>query len=81
MFDSEKRKVVHEENTLEKFGSTTSAQGPRVFVRGRNDAIYILFGKGIARLDPATFKITMLAESPVHIGCGGDYLDGRIRTH
>ncbi len=78
VFDPVKRKVVHEENMAEKFGSTTSAQGPRVFVRGRNDAIYILFGKGIAQLNPATFKITMLAESPVNVGCGGDYLDGRI---
>jgi hypothetical protein len=78
VFDPEKRKVLHEESTLEKFGTTTSAQGPRVFVRGRNDSIYILFLKGIAQLDPATFKITMLAESPVNVGCGGDYLDGRI---
>jgi hypothetical protein len=78
VFDPEKHKVVHEENTVEKFGSTTSAQGPRVFVRGQGDAIYILFLKGIAQLDSVTFKITMLAESPVQVGCGGDYLDGRI---
>ena len=77
VFDPEKRQVVHEQNTLAEFGSTTSAQCPRVFVRG-DAALYILFLKGIARLDPSTFKITMLAESPVKIGCGGDYLDGRI---
>jgi len=77
-FDPAKRKVLHEENTEEKLGLCTSAQGPRVFVRGRGDAIYALFLKGIARLDSATFKLSMLAESPVRVGCGGDYLDGRI---
>lgn len=78
VFDPEKRKVVHEENTLEKFGSSTSGQGPRVFVRGRKDCIYLLFAKGIARPDPVTLNLTMLAESPVRIGTGGDYFDGRI---
>jgi hypothetical protein len=61
-----------------QFGQTTSQQGPRVFVVSPDGAIYILFVKGIARLDPATFKIAMLAESPVPIGLGGDMLDGRI---
>ena len=37
-----------------------------------------LFVRGIARLDPATFEIRLIAESPVSIGAGGDYLDGRI---
>ena len=39
---------------------------------------YMLFVKGIARVEPGTFEITMLAESPVPIGPGGDYLEGRI---
>ena len=39
---------------------------------------YILFVKGVARLDPKTFDIAWLAQSPVPIGGGGDYLDGRI---
>ena len=38
----------------------------------------MLFAKGIAKVDPKTFAINMLAESPVRIGVGGDYLDGRI---
>jgi streptogramin lyase len=78
VFDPEKRKVIHEENVESQFGQTTSQQGPRVFVVSPDGAIYILFVKGIARLDPATFKIAMLAESPVPIGLGGDMLDGRI---
>jgi hypothetical protein len=78
VFDWGKRKVVHEENASERFSLSTFGQGPRVFVRGRGDAIYLLFLKGIVRLDLATFKLTMVAESPVNIGCGGDYFDGRI---
>ena len=78
VFDPAKRKVVHEENTAAKLGGTNSQQGPRVFVLGPDGTIYMLFVKGIARVDPATFEITMLAESPVPIGPGGDVLDGRI---
>lgn len=78
VFDPANRKLVHQEDTTAQFGATTSHQGPRVFVRGPGNTIYILFVKGIARLDTATFKISMEAESPVRIGFGGDYLDGRI---
>jgi len=78
VFDPAARKIVHEEDTEAAFGSTNSQQGPRVFVTGPQGAIYILFVKGIAQLDPVTFKITMLAKSPVPIGPGGDWLDGRI---
>jgi hypothetical protein len=38
----------------------------------------MLFIKGIARVEPETFEITLLAESPVPVGPGGDYHDGRI---
>ncbi len=78
VFDPAERKVVHEENTEAEFGATISHQGPRVFVLDPDGTIYILFAKGIARLDPTTFDITMLAESPVGIGPGGDILNGRI---
>jgi len=78
VFDPTKRTVVHEKDLQAKYGSTTSQQGPRVFVLGPNNTTYMLFVKGIARVDPATFSITMLAQSPVLIGAGGDILDGRI---
>ena len=78
VFDPTHRKVVHEENTEARFGLTTTQQGPRVFVLGPGKAIYVLFVKGIARVDPATFGITMLAESPVPIGPGGDIHHGSI---
>jgi len=78
VFNPAERKVVHEENTQDRFGLTAMHQGPRVFVVGREGAIYVLFHKGIARLDPAAFEIKLLAESPVPIGQGGAYLHGRI---
>ncbi len=78
VFDPSERKVVHEQDTSETLGNTVSHQGPRVFVRGPEGAVYMLFAKGIARVDPKTFKIELLAESPVPINLGGDCLDGRI---
>lgn len=78
VFDAAERKVIYDEDTNATFGRTNSQQGTRTFVRTPEGAIYILFVKGIAQLDPETFRITMIAESPVPIGPGGDYLDGRI---
>jgi len=77
-FDPARRRVVHEEDTRARFGPTNSQQGPRVFVPGPDGTIYVLFVKGIARVAPGAFRIAMLAESPVPIGPGGDFLDGHI---
>lgn len=78
VFDPVKRAVVHQENLSVKYGNTTSAQSPRIFVSGPNKEIYILFIKGIVRLEPGSYKTTMVAQSPLDINAGGDYLDGRI---
>jgi hypothetical protein len=78
VFDPVAKQVVHEENTEDAFGVTSYQQGPRVFVTGPDGTVYVLFVKGIARIDPATFRIELLAESPVPVGPGGDILDGRI---
>ena len=78
VFDPEKKAVVYEEETEGEFGVTTFQQGPRVFVRARGGEIYVLFVKGIARVDPDTHGVQMLAESPLPVGPGGDILDGRI---
>lgn len=78
VFDPKQRKVVHQQNVQGSFGPTTSQQGPRVFIAAPDGAVYILFVKGVARIDHATFGIAMLAESPVRIQGGGDFLDGRI---
>ncbi len=77
-FDPQKRRVIHELLTGPAYGMTAYQQGPRVFVRGEKDEIYILFLKGIARVEPKTHAIQMVAESPVPIQYGGDYLNGRI---
>ena len=78
VFDPAAREVVHEETIRTRFGRTISQQGPRVFVKGPDGTTYVLFVKGVGRIDPETYEVTMLAESPVPIGPGGDILDGRI---
>ena len=78
VFDPERREIVHRRDVAAEFGPTNFQQGPRTFVKGPKGGIYILFVRGIARLDPETFEIEMLAESPVPIGPGGDILNGRI---
>jgi hypothetical protein len=78
VFDAGKRVVVYERDVDADLGLTTGQQGPRVFVRGPEGEIYVLFVKGIARVDPASYALTMLAQSPVPIDAGGDYLDGRV---
>lgn len=74
------RRVIFERDLTEEFGRTNWQQGPRIFVQGPDDRIFMLFQAGIAEIDTAkhSHEITMLAESPVTIGPGGDYLDGRI---
>lgn len=74
VFDTVARRIVHESDVFQEFGLTVGGQGPRVFVPGKNNAIYILFNKGIAELDQKTFAISLLAESPVPIGMGGAYM-------
>lgn len=52
-------------------------QGPRIFIYGPKGRLFMLFVNGIARLNPKTFDVTMIARPPVPIVAGGDYLDGR----
>jgi len=78
VFDPVKQTIVNQQSTEAAFGLTDYQQGPRVFVRGPKGQIYILFTKGIAIVEPGKFNIRMLAESPVPIDYGGDYLNGRI---
>ena len=78
VFDPVDRKVIHQRELESEFGPTTSQQGPRVFVTAPDGAIFILFTRGVAIVEPDTHEIRMLAESPVPVGPGGDILDGRI---
>jgi hypothetical protein len=34
--------------------------------------------RAIARIEPQQWRIKLLAKSPILLGAGGDYLDGRI---
>jgi len=78
VFDAAKRTIVYKRDLSTDLGLTTGEQGPRIFVCDPQGTVYILFVKGIARVDPATYALTMLAESPVSIDAGGDYLNGRV---
>lgn len=79
VFDPTSREIVHRFDLAESpLGRTVSQQGPRVFVETPEGEVYLLLVKGIARLDKETFEIEMIADSPVPLGNGGDFLDGRI---
>ncbi len=80
VFDPARRKVVYEDDLPAKYGSLSSGgqQGPRVFISGPDKTVYVLMRKAIARLDQDTYQLKILAESPVIIESGGDYLEGRI---
>jgi hypothetical protein len=78
VFDPTSRKVVHQQSIAREFASTVSHQGPRVFVHGPKQEIYALFVRSIARIEPQSWRIKLLAKSPVSLAAGGDYLDGRI---
>ncbi|MCE5240210.1 hypothetical protein LLH23_17240 [bacterium] len=78
VFDPKTRKIVMEKNIEAELGRTSGSQQVRIFIPAPDGKIYLLLNKGIALLNPETFAITMLAQSPVSIGPGGDWLDGRI---
>jgi hypothetical protein len=78
VFDPATRTVVYERDVSADLGPATGQQGPRIFVRGEEGTIYALFVKGITRVNPNSYELTMVAHSPVPIDAGGDYLGGRI---
>lgn len=78
VFDPAQRKLVYQEDPASTLGRTTNQQGPRVFVQGPEGRLYMLFVKGVAEVDLATHQIRLLAPSPIPIGPGGDYFEGRI---
>jgi len=78
VFDPARLAVLHEADTEAEFGLVGYQQGPRKLLAGPDGRLYVLFSKGIARVDPATYQLALLAESPVPIGAGGDIQDGHI---
>ncbi len=78
VFDPAKRKLVHKKDMSDTLGRTCTQQGPRIFVKDDRGATYMLFAKGIAKVDPKTYEVTLVAKSPVGIGPGGSFHAGRI---
>ena len=78
VFDPDSREVLRSECTAESYGLTARQQGPRVFVTTPAGSVYMLFVKGIVRVNPSDHSLTMLAASPVPVSFGGDWLNGRI---
>lgn len=78
VFDPVRREIVYREETALEFGSIFLQQEQRKIVVSPGGRVYVLFRKGIACADPVTFKLGWVAESPVSIDVGGDWLDGRI---
>jgi len=78
VFDPVQRTVLYEEDAGAHLGPTCYQQGPRVFTQGPDGTLYMLFARGVAKVDTALHAVTLLAESPVPIMCGGDILDDRL---
>lgn len=78
VFDPRKRKVIHTLSLSENMAPTLSSQGPRVFVRTTQGDTFMLLAHGIARIDPDTFAVKLVAKSPTPLTAGGDYLDDRL---
>lgn len=78
VFDPLRRTLLHEENLEPKFGLLGYQQGQRKMLMAPDGAIYVLFLKGIARVNINPFTLTWMVDSPVPIHAGGDILDGRI---
>lgn len=74
VFDPKTRRIVN----IRETEPCAYQQGPRVFVIAPDKRVFILFVKSIAVVDPKTFELKLLANSPMPITAGGDYLDGRI---
>jgi hypothetical protein len=78
VFNPSTKSLVYQKDVSGDFGLSASEQGPRVFVADTNGSIYVLFQKGVTLLDPKTFGLKLVAETPVPVEAGGAYLDGRI---
>ncbi len=78
VFDPVNRMIVYQQDVEAVLGRTTSQQSPRIFVKGPDHEIYLLFVKGIVKVEPDSYKLSLIATYPFPITAGGDYLDGHI---
>ena len=73
VFDARARKVIHTEK-LEQWGGA-----PRdSLLLDPQGQVLALLSRGILRLDPKTFKPSLVATPPAEIQVGGPLLDGRL---
>lgn len=77
-FDPAERRLLHIEDTEDRFGPTGYQQGHRKLVMGPDGALYALFLRAITRVDYVTHQPVSLVEPPVPVYYGGDILDGRL---
>ncbi|MHB0936457.1 MAG: NHL repeat-containing protein [Armatimonadota bacterium] len=77
-FDPTERRLLHIEETEERFGPTGYQQGQRKLVQGPDGALYALFLRAITRVNLETHQPELLIEPPVPVQFGGDILDGRL---
>jgi hypothetical protein len=78
VFDPVKKTLVSQRDTVAEFGPSAAEQGPRVFVTAPNGTVYALFKKGVVHINLETFELKLVAETPVGIEAGGDFLEGRV---
>jgi len=78
VFDPVRKKVIYKSDTERKFGPVSYQQGPRNLLTGPDGRIYVLFLNSIAQINPTSYRLTLLAKSPVPIKAGGDIFDNRI---
>lgn len=77
-FGPSTREIIRERDFGAELGSSVSQQGTRAFVPAPDGTIYVLLNRGIARLNTDNHSLELMVESPVTIGGGGAWLDGRI---
>lgn len=73
VFDPEKKEVIHRED-LSPCGDLVRPS----LATGQDKKIYALFSKSVVRIEPGTFRVEKLAESPVTINAGLATKDGLI---
>jgi hypothetical protein len=78
VWDPTARRVVHQEDTERVFGRAHFQQGPRVFVPGEGEEVYALFEQALARVDPISHHLQLVALSPLEVSGGGAYAQGRL---
>jgi hypothetical protein len=78
VFDPVEHRLLHKRDTVSTFGQQPYQQGPRNFVKTDKGEIYVLFINNIVKVNPKNYELKRVANTPLPIVTGGDYLDGRI---